>query len=69
MMKWLVYVVFLLVFTPCLSLAKLNNSRRGYTVSLFADIHDIQVQAVGDTIKPNKSRIKTEPRVKEVTKA
>lgn len=70
MTKWLVYIAFLLVLTPCLSLAKLNNSRYGHAVALSVDmIDDMPVHAIADTIKSVKSSAKNETKVKEVTKA
>lgn len=69
MMKWLVYIVFLLVFAPWFSLAKINTSRHSHAVSLSINLIDIQSQMVADTIKSVKSNGKNEPKVKEVTKA
>jgi hypothetical protein len=68
MIKWFVYIVFLLVSTPCLLSAKTNSSRYGIAVVLH--YHPALVNPATsefpDTIKTVKMQLKPDLKVKEV---
>lgn len=72
MIKWFVYLVFLLVFTPCLLLAKPNVSREEeYTLPARVTfvLPGGPGKPAGDTVKSLKSTPKADPKVKEVPSA
>jgi hypothetical protein len=71
MVKWFVYIVFLLVFTPCLLLAKNKPGISHGTLVLREDIALLTYPPTGivDTVKTNKSQAKADLKVKEVAKA
>jgi len=71
MVKWFVYIVFVLVITPCTLSANSPNSRAGDAIALRN--HDsfllINLTLSVDTIKTNKSTTtKPDLKVKEVPK-
>jgi len=72
MIKWFVYIVFLLVFTPCLLSANVKNSRRVHpAIATPAEIvvPAFRVTFMMDTIKALKATAKVDIKVKEVAKA
>jgi hypothetical protein len=71
MIKWLAYIVVLLIFAPCLSSAKIkNNPFNAFSDSLGVSLPFIQM--VNDTV-PSKNSKKQEQddkkKIKEVAKA
>ena len=71
MIKWFVYIVFLLVFTPCLLLADNPTGRKEYALVSRTDMALITttLHEVVDTVKTNKTQQKPDSKVKEVAKA
>ena len=70
MMRWFVYIVFLLVFAPCLLLAGKKNAFRERVV--FSEVDKtagLLAYTQADTIKVLKTSAKPENKVKEVAKA
>lgn len=71
MIKWLVYIVFLLVFTPCLLLADTPSGRKARIISERETNAIIipAINAIPDTNKNGKNTTaKVDPKVKEVPK-
>jgi hypothetical protein len=71
MLKWFVYLVFLLVSTPCLLSAKTKISRREHAIVLMHRIvfSETITNSIPDTIKTLKASAKGDTKVKEVAKA
>ena len=71
MIKWFVYIVFLLVFTPCLLLAETENGRTNHALVFRGEIAMLvrPLNEFADTVKTNKSQVKADVKVKEVAKA
>lgn len=72
MIKWFVYIVFLLVFAPYLLLAKTKSSNRGNRIDLPEGIafYEPSLTIIADTVKTVKNAAKTQDlKVKEVAKA
>ena len=71
MIKWFVYIVFLLVFTPCLLLADNPTGQKEYALMSRKEMALIttSLQGIADTVKTNKSQQKPDSKVKEVAKA
>lgn len=71
MIKWFVYIVFLLVFTPCILLAKTKFGRNEHAVVLHKEFAILAPLFTGktDTVKTNKNQAKPDTKVKEVAKA
>jgi hypothetical protein len=71
MIKWFVYIVFLLVSTPCLLLAETKIGRQDCAVVLHQDLALVlpRLSGLADTVKNNKSPAKADAKVKEVAKA
>lgn len=71
MVKWFVYIVFLLVLTPCLLSAKIKSRKGDPTVILQRPTVAayIEITGISDTIKNGKNQPKAEIKVKEVAKA
>jgi len=72
MIKWCVYIVFVLILTPCLSFAKVNHSAShpGRTDPLhhtYSIIINSSIQAVADTTP--KKQTDDKKKIKEVTRA
>lgn len=71
MIKWIVYIVFLLVFTPCLLLADTPSGRKGRIITereANAIIIPV-IKDLSDTTKNGKNTTaKVDPKVKEVPK-
>lgn len=70
MIKWFVYIVFLLVFTPCLLLANTPPGRDKYAAAprYHIELTNAVLSSVADTTKGGKAIAKTDVKVKEVPK-
>jgi hypothetical protein len=71
MIKWFVYIVFLLVFTPYLLSAKTKLSRREYAIGLQQGVVFSRPvnNSFADTVKTLKTSTKPDAKVKEVAKS
>jgi hypothetical protein len=69
MIKWLAYIVVLLIFAPCLSSAKIKNNR--FTViSNTLEISLLRKEVLIDTINTkNTKKQEQDKKIKEVAKA
>ncbi|GAB3925116.1 hypothetical protein [Mucilaginibacter myungsuensis] len=68
MIKWFVYIVFLLVFTPCLLSANAPSGRNRRTITEREVATIIPADHLLDTNKHGKPVAKADPKVKEVPK-
>ncbi|GAB3909266.1 hypothetical protein [Mucilaginibacter boryungensis] len=70
MIKWFVYIVFLLASAPCLLSAKTKKSRDEHAIVLsYGPVFSEKAyNSISDTIKTLKASSKNDPKVKEVPK-
>jgi len=70
MIKWFVYIVFLLVFTPVILSANTPTGRNAHATAFVYEIERTQpvLSAVADTTKTGKPTAKADVKVKEVPK-